>query len=122
MKKILVLMIVACGILVTTSCQSNTYEEIAKVDEKPSYVKNLEPLLRSNCTGCHAKGSANEQEPYLTDYELAKSATASGNLICRLEAGASCGGAQGVMPPSGKLPQATIDLVKLWKDQGYLKE
>jgi hypothetical protein len=121
MRKIILLMILTSGMLVV-SCQSNTYEEIAPVVEKPSYVKNFEPLLRSTCTGCHKLGAVNEVEPYLDTYELAKEATEKGKLICRIEAGDDCGGSVAVMPPSGKLPQTTIDVIKLWKAQGYLKE
>ncbi len=114
-------MILASGMLVV-SCQSNTYDEIAPAIEKPSYVKNFEPLLRTTCVGCHTEGSPNEALPYLTSYELTREATEKGSLICRIEGGDACGGLQAVMPPSGKLPQTTIDVIKLWKEQGYLKE
>ncbi len=114
-------MILTSGMLVV-SCQSNTYDElelesVAVVVEKPSYVKDIEPLLKSNCITCHAKGTIENQSPYLTSYELAKGATANGNLICRIE-----GTCDALMPPSGKLPSSSINLIKLWKEQGYLEK
>ncbi len=110
------IILVICLSAFIFSCESKTYTEIGTpVDAtaKPTYQKDFKPVLTSSCTSCHSD-AGNQTQPYLDTYDLAKTATKDGSLLCRMEE--SCGG---IMPPRGKLPQSTIDLIKLWKAQGY---
>jgi hypothetical protein len=114
MKKIilvtsLVLLVVVGAVF--NSCESNTYEEISTVVKNPTYTKNVEPIIRSTCSGCHGSNF-----PSLQNYAEVKDAADNGDLICRID-DQSCGA---VMPQQGRMPQAIIDMIKLWRDQGFV--
>ncbi len=120
MKKYLVITAIALvslsGILfVTTSCESNTYEEVAKVTN-PTYEDNIGPLMESKCTTCHSVTGL--QEPYLTTYDEVKDAVENGVVLCIIDNPEECFYSN-IMPPTGRMPQTTIDMVYLWKEQGY---
>lgn len=112
MKNVVVILIVIVA-LVLNSCESKTYEDISGVTNNPTYTKNIGPIIASNCLSCHANGS---QYPNLENYTEVKEAITEGILICRID-DQSCGS---VMPQSGRMPQTTIDLIKLWVSQGYV--
>jgi hypothetical protein len=114
--KELKIIIVLCLSAFIFSCESKTYKDIetpVDINAKPTYQKDFKAILTKDCTRCHSE-AGNQSQPYLDSYDLAKTATKDGNLLCRMEE--SCGR---LMPPSGKLPQSTIDLIKLWAAQGY---
>lgn len=109
MKKVflavIVITLVTTG-LILNSCESNTYLEISSLVANPTYTKDVEPIIRSYCTDCHSN---------LGSYDGVLDAIKNRKLICRIE-GKSCE----VMPNSGRMPQTTIDLIKLWAFQGYI--
>ncbi|MFM9988666.1 hypothetical protein [Flavobacterium sp.] len=113
MKKIIILTAFVISSLFT-ACQSNTYEEITVVTN-PTYTKNIEPIFKSQCTGCHATGT---RFPNLDNYADVKLNCDSGDVICRIDDPTVCFG--GIMPTSGRMPQTTIDMIKLWKSQGFV--
>ncbi len=96
----------------SVSCESNTYGDISVV-ANPTYNANIGPIVKASCSSCHSGGS---QNPNLSNYAEVKAATQNGNLMCRIDMSQACGG---VMPPSGAMPQTTIDMFKLWQNQGY---
>jgi hypothetical protein len=110
MKKIKILFTIAFGILIV-SCESNSYDEISVKVAKPTYTKNVEPIFSSNCVGCHKNGN---QYPDLENYAQVKNECANGSVLCRID-----GTCRNIMPQSGKMPQSTIDIIKLWVAQGY---
>lgn len=113
MKKIILVVFLAFIIVlgsVFNACESNSYQEISQVVANPTYIKDVEPIIRSTCTGCHGS-----QFPSLESYAEVKDAIENGKLICRID-DQSCGA---VMPQQGKMPQAIIDMIKLWRDQGF---
>jgi len=102
--------------ILLAACNPNTYDDISPKEEipvefKPTYTANVVPVLKDNCLSCHTVGG---QFPNLTNYNSVKNATQNGNLICRISS--NCGS---VMPPSGALSKQTIDMIKLWQEQGY---
>ncbi len=101
---------IAIGTLIV-SCESNSYDEISVIVAKPTYTKNVEPIISSNCVGCHRNGN---QYPDLENYNQVKNQCANGTVICRID-----GTCRNIMPQSGKMPQTTIDMIKLWAAQGY---
>lgn len=109
---LLVLFIVVIFSFSSISCESNSYQDISENEIKPTYAKNVEPIIRSTCAGCHGS-----QFPSLQNYEEVKNAIVEGDLICRID-NQSCGS---VMPQSGRMPQNVIDMIKLWRDQGFEK-
>lgn len=107
-------MILTGTAIILSSCESNTYKEISVV-ANPTYSANVGPIIKSNCLSCHSGGS---QFPNLETYAEVKDATLNGNLLCRIDDPSVCFGS--IMPTSGRMPQTTIDLIKLWGVQGYV--
>ena len=108
------------GFVFLISCTSNTYEQISpKLDANtiPTYVKDFKPLIESKCIGCHGAATSQAQYPPLDTYIQVKTATEAGNILCRING--ACGE---VMPPSGKLPQTSIDIIKKWSVTGYTNQ
>ena len=99
--------------LILNACDSNTYSELEPIVKNPTYNANIKLLIDSKCISCHNSNG----EYLLTNYNSVKTATQNGNLLCRIK-GNNCG----VMPPSGRLPQSKIDMVDLWKTQGYIEQ
>lgn len=113
MKKLIIFLMIIGG-LSYSSCESTTYQDLAGVIENPTYNANIAPIFKAECISCH---SANSQYPPLETYEEVKDACENGQVLCRIEG--SCGD---IMPPSGKMPQATIDMINLWATNGYLEQ
>ena len=111
MKNIKIILILTIGLTII-SCESNTYEEISGVVANPTYTKNIQPIINSNCVSCHSAGG---NYPELTDYAKVKDQCINGLVLCRID-GTSCGA---IMPQGGKMPQVTVDLIKKWSVQGY---
>lgn len=112
MKKIKMFLMLASASFMF-SCESNTYQDISGVVTNPTYEKNIKTVINTKCTNCHSGG---KQFPDLENYDLVLESTQNGNLLCKING--SCGG---IMPQDGKMPQATIDMIQLWADQGFLK-
>lgn len=106
------------GSLIAVSCESNTYSEISMV-ANPTYSKNIGPLVNSKCVSCHSPGGT-DQSPYLTTYAEVKESIVNGNTLCLIEDPSACFFGDNIMPPTGKMPQATIDMIKLWQEQGFV--
>jgi mono/diheme cytochrome c family protein len=116
MKTLRTLAIFAIFALTLFSCQSNTYEDISpKNVTNPTYAKNIKPIFDANCVSCHSDGGSG-QSPNLETYEQVKNGCENGKVICRID-DQSCGE---VMPQAGRMPQSTIDLIKLWEAQGFV--
>jgi hypothetical protein len=95
------------------SCESSTYDEIAGENSNPTYTSSVKPIMAANCLSCHsvAKG----QYPSLETYAQVREATATGDVICRID-DQSCGA---VMPRSGRMPQVNITTIKKWAASGF---
>jgi len=76
-----------------------------------TYAKHIKPIVDMNCalSGCHAGTTSN---PLFTSYELFKDRADAGRIKARAIDGPS------FMPPSGKLPQAQLDLITCWLENG----
>ncbi|MEL1241293.1 cytochrome c [Flavobacterium flavipallidum] len=144
MKKIILLIIVTI-LIILYSCDSNTYQDIEQdpaattqdnsgstgstsgsssgrtsgstsgstTTSNVTYTTDVKPIITNNCVSCHFSGG---ESPALTTYTQVKNATSGGSLLCSIQA-------QGckVMPRSGKMSQINIDLILLWKTQGYIQ-
>ncbi|MBC7440788.1 MAG: hypothetical protein H7250_12505 [Flavobacterium sp.] len=116
MKTYKTLLFLSFVVLTLFSCQSSTYDDISPKDvTNPTYAKNIKPIVDANCISCHSQ-SGTGQYPNMETYSDFREACANGKVICRIE-GTSCGE---VMPQSGRMPQSTVNLIKLWKAQGFI--
>ena len=99
---------------IVMSCDSTTYQDISPVVDAPTYTKDIQPVISTKCKGCHSGGN---EFPDLENYDQVKESSKTGKLLCKIKG--ECGQ---IMPTSGKMPQATIDMFQRWADQGYAKE
>ena len=114
MKKVIVFLMILTMVFVFNSCESVTYGDISVV-ENPTYTANIGPIVQSTCTNCHSGG---DQYPDLENYAQVKDAAENGALLCVIDNPAECFYSD-IMPQSGRMPQTTIDMFKLWANQGY---
>jgi uncharacterized membrane protein len=104
----LITIMAAAGFIFSCSKSSDA------VDTSVTYEKQVKGIISTSCTGCHS-ASGTKQQPYLDTYQLVKDN--SNVIIGRIELPS---GNDNLMPPGKKLPQATIDIIKAWKSQGYI--
>ncbi|MSP85440.1 MAG: hypothetical protein EXR18_06420 [Flavobacteriaceae bacterium] len=110
MKNLNIVLLSICGLFLV-SCESNTTQDISAVITNPTYTSHVAPVMSAKCTSCHAGGN---QYPNLETYAEVKEATQNGDLLCRLDA--SCGR---IMPQSGALPTATINMINNWANTNF---
>ena len=85
---------------------------------KTTYTKDIAPIFAQYCLSCHSSGGVEYQVDYST-YDNVKLYTESGNVIDRITRDPND---PLLMPQGGpKLPQATIDKIQAWINDGYLK-
>ncbi len=106
MKNRQAILLVLFSLILFVSCDTATTQDLSPKVDNPTYTANIEKIMSINCTGCHAGGA---QTPDLDSYNSVKTATLNGAVLCRI--GGTCGE---IMPTSGTLPQATIDIINKW--------
>lgn len=88
--------------------------------ETVSFGLQVAPILVENCARCHMANNP-QGNFYQATFESFLRGGDSGSPIKPGDSAASLlyrRIAAGEMPPSGKLPQASIDLIKIWIDEG----
>lgn len=88
-------------------------EEVATV----TYVDDIEPIMSAACVACHSSPPINGAPFPLINFSQVRQI--ANGVFNRMNLP---NGSPGVMPPSGRLPQATIDLVEQWIDAGTPEE
>lgn len=78
-----------------------------------TYTTNVKAIIDGNCLGCHSSPPRNGAPFALTTFSQV---SARANSI--LTAMSRANGTPAVMPPSGRLPQATIDVIDQWIQDG----
>lgn len=94
------------------SCSSDSEEDLTPpeddggeiVDNDVTYTANIRPIITNNCIVCHNNPPINGAPFPLTTFNDVSSRASS--VFARTN--------NGTMPPSGKLPQANIDLISDW--------
>ncbi len=120
MKKILPLLLFI--VLLSQGCSNDSEGDLVeeKKDNNQSdlvtYNANIKSIMGGNCTACHSNPPVNGAPFALSTYTQVKSRASDLLGAISKETGES-----GAMPPAGKLPQNTIDLIKKWIDDGLLE-
>lgn len=122
-KRIFLLLLVICTF---TNCTNDSEDDLIEVLEEPetpdgetpeptliTYTDDIEPIMRAACVTCHGSPPTNGAPFPLINFTQV-SQTANG-IFNRMSLSS---GAPGAMPPSGRLPQSTIDLVEQWIEDG----
>jgi len=110
MKNIKIVLLAISGLFLV-SCESSTIQDVSVVVKDPTYVANVKEVIDLKCVSCHS---------YLSTYSGVMNAAKTGDLLCSLDA--TCSSGLRRMPDGGEaLPDNTINMIKLWAEQGYIE-
>lgn len=96
--------------------ESDLLDDPVNPDASINYTDDIQPIIQSACVSCHANPPVNGAPFSLVNFSQVNEK--AGNIISRISLQS---GSPGAMPPSGRLPQATIDKVQQWIDDGKLE-
>lgn len=121
MKKLFDILAAFIVVLLLGSCENNTYPlEPPIVKDNLSFALDIQPILSSQCAGCHNPANVSPdlregiayrslmQADGITPGDAEKS-----ELVEMLE-----GGGNNPMPPTTRLSPLKIELIKKWIDEG----
>ncbi len=114
MKKLFTLLIFA---LLLINCTSDSTDDLTiPVPTAITYTQHVKMIMDTSCatSGCH-NAASNTAGLTLETYTQVKDAFTSRNALGRMESTTAA------MPPSGNLPTTSIQIIKNWRDQGYLE-
>lgn len=110
-----------CFVFTAVSCENDSEKDL--VDVEPvnlvTYDGNVKSIIDSNCIACHNDPPVNFAPMPLLTFENVKDAIENRGLLNRI----SSEDPTFLMPFGGqRLPQATIDIVTKWRDDGLLEK
>lgn len=109
------------GVIVISSCETSTLSELAEEAGAPppanaivTYDNTVRNILDNACVECHnsVEATAGIQ---LQNFTLASEVAASGRMLARMT------DTSNPMPPSGNLPDAIIEDIVNWIEDGLLE-
>lgn len=119
-KTLFVVVSLASVLVSCTDDNPSTLIETPPITGVATYNQNVKTIIENNCVVCHAAVPKNGAPMSLVTYDQVKNAVLNRGLLTRisLENGNSA-----LMPNGGpRLPQATIDIVKKWSEDGLLEQ
>lgn len=108
--------------LTVMACTSDSESDLVEMEEPDgpiTYNANVRAIINSNCLNCHSNPTRNGAPFPLTDFQQVSVRAENGSLFRAIDKQT---GDPGAMPPSGRLPQNTIDLISQWIDEGFLEQ
>jgi uncharacterized membrane protein len=78
-----------------------------------TYSDDIRLVMQSNCTSCHSDPPTQNAPMSLTTLEEVRSAINNRGLLTRINSSSN------PMPPTGRLPAATRQLIADWADLGF---
>jgi len=84
-----------------------------------TYNANIKSIIDDSCLNCHSDPPRNGAPFPLVNFEQVSFGAENGSLLSALNKQT---GEAGAMPPGGRLPQATIDLIAQWIEDGRLEQ
>ena len=114
MKKIFTLCFFT--ILFSNCATDSTDDLTTPIPTAITYTQNVKAIIDTSCStsGCH-NAAGNSAGLTLETYLQVKDAFINRNALGRMESTTAS------MPPSGNLPSTSIQIIKNWRDQGYLE-
>ncbi|NND63260.1 MAG: cytochrome c [Flavobacteriaceae bacterium] len=105
-------------------CTANTYDDITgpieNTDPEEVTFQDVNFVFQNVCQACHSNPTQNGAPMPLVTFDNVVDAVQNRGLIDRISRNE---GAPGLMPLGGpRLPQATIDLIVQWNEDGLLEE
>lgn len=106
---------------IVLACTNDSESDL--INEEPieiiTYNANIKALIDNNCLSCHSDPTRNGAPFPLATFEQVDIRAENGSLLIALNKQT---GEAAAMPPSGRLPQSTIDLIAQWIEDGRLEE
>jgi cytochrome c5 len=119
-REILILSLVY---IISASCTNDSESDLIPMEpenpETVSYEATIKQIIANNCLGCHKAPPINGAPFALDTYARLMDRVENGNVIVAIKRQT---GEPAAMPPQGRLPQATIDLIEQWADEGFLEQ
>lgn len=119
MKKIYFPLLISFSIVFVTGCTNDSSSDLININQfdEVTYTNTIKSIIDNNCISCHATVPINFAPMPLTTYEDVKNAVLNRGLLNRIS---RAQGAPGMMPNGGtRLPQAKIDQVYEWAENGF---
>ncbi len=115
------MLIVTLVCIVFSSCTNESESDLMEPDTTStlSYEANIKQIIGNNCLGCHSAPPVNGAPFSLDTYDRVRDKVENGSLITVINRQT---GESAAMPPTGRLPQATIDLIEQWADEGFIEQ
>ena len=117
---------ISCFLVLLHSCASDSEDDLIAIEENEeevdtgspnesgiTYANTIKGIMDSSCVSCHSSPPRNG-----APFALVSFAQVSGRANGILNAMARESGSPGAMPPSGRLPQNTINQIQEWIDNG----
>ena len=114
MKKIIILLLFT---IIFSNCTSVSTDDLTLITPiSVAYRANVKSIIDQSCatSGCH-NAATNTSGLTLETYAQVKNAFQNKNALGRMESTTNS------MPPTGNLPNTSIEMIKKWRDQGYLE-
>ncbi len=119
-NKLIVLSLFALSMF---SCSNDSESDLIDAGDDPldpneliTYADHVQPIIQNACLGCHTSPPVNGAPFSLVNFSQVDQR--ANGILNRISLQS---GAPGAMPPSGRLPQATIDVIEQWIDDGKLE-
>ena len=114
-------MLVFAGLLLSCSNDNpDTLMEDMPNENAITYQQNVKSIIDNNCISCHAATPRNGAPMSLVTYDQVKNAIQNRGLLNRISLN---NGNSLLMPQGGpRLPQASIDIVGKWQQDGLLEK
>lgn len=115
---------ISCCLVLLHSCAYDSEDDLIAIDEEEiegetenpnassiTYENTIKAIVDSNCISCHSSPPRNG-----APFALVNFTQVSGRANGILTAMSRQSGSPGAMPPSGRLPQNTINQIQEWID------
>lgn len=105
-------------ILLVLSCSNDSEGDLIDINNPPqsiSYNGTVKAIIDSNCLACHSNPTTNGAPFPLVTYDQVLVRAQNGQLLRSISRQT---GEAVAMPPSGRLPQNTINTIEQWINQG----
>lgn len=106
--------------LYMTSCTNDSEDDLVNIDQEQvdeeneteetgvTYENTVKAIIEGSCIGCHSDPPRNGAPFALATFQQVSSRASQVLNVMSRQNGS------GVMPPSGRLPQNTIDQIQAW--------
>lgn len=117
MKKLIFPLVLSVLFLAGCSKSSSSDEIPDPADDNPmprnaTYEADVKGIIQSNCLSCHGTPPTNDAPMSLSSYAEVKNAVENRGLLARITSTSN------PMPPAGRLPASTRQIISDWIDLG----